>query len=84
MELNNIAGLLEKRRSALVEYCIGQVGKAAPTDDYSFLRTPADLFELLRMDPLDNYPVQSSWVGRSDQLRPAVHSCGVPQAGTGL
>ncbi|WP_178122665.1 neuraminidase-like domain-containing protein [Pseudomonas sp. ANT_J28] len=64
MALNNMAGLLEKRRSALVEYCIGQVGKGAnPT--FGFLRTPADLFELLRMDPLDSYPVQSSWVAEA-------------------
>lgn len=64
MALNNMAGLLEKRRSALVEYCIGQVGKGGnPT--FGFLRTPADLFELLRMDPLDSYPVQSSWVAEA-------------------
>ena len=64
MALNNMAGLLEKRRNALVEYCIGQVGKGdKPT--LGFLRTPADLFELLRMDPLDSYPVQSSWVAEA-------------------
>ncbi|MGE8188920.1 neuraminidase-like domain-containing protein [Pseudomonas sp. NPDC086278] len=64
MALNTMAGLLEKRRSALVEYCIGQVGKAA-NPKYGFVRTPADLFELLRMDPLDRYPVQSSWVAEA-------------------
>lgn len=64
MALNNMAGLLEKRRNALVEYCIGQVGKGNnPT--FGFLRTPTDLFELLRMDPLDSYPVQSSRVAEA-------------------
>ncbi|WLH34478.1 neuraminidase-like domain-containing protein [Pseudomonas sp. FP2196] len=61
MALNNIGGLLEKRRSALLDYCIGQVGNAK----YPFLKTPADLFELLRMDPLDTYQVQSSWVAEA-------------------
>ncbi|WP_277759028.1 neuraminidase-like domain-containing protein [Pseudomonas sp. A34-9] len=61
MALSHIGGLLEKRRSALLEYCIGQVGSAK----YSFLKTPADLFELLRMDPLDTYAVQSSWVAEA-------------------
>lgn len=65
MALNNMAGLLEKRRNALVEYCIGQVGKKGEKPPYAFLRTPADLFELLRMDPLDGYPVQSSWVAEA-------------------
>ena len=64
MALNTMAGLLEKRRSALVDYCIGQVGKGAD-QKFGFLRTPADLFELLRLDPLDNYPVQSSWVAEA-------------------
>ncbi|RON51201.1 insecticidal toxin complex protein TcaB2 [Pseudomonas frederiksbergensis] len=64
MAQNNIGGLLEKRRSALVEYCIGQVGKTG-TGKYTFVRTPGDLFELLRLDPLDSYPVQSSWVAEA-------------------
>ncbi|MEB0046399.1 MULTISPECIES: neuraminidase-like domain-containing protein [unclassified Pseudomonas] len=64
MAQHNIGGLLEKRRSALVEYCIGQVGKPAQ-DKFNFLRTPGDLFELLRLDPLDSYPVQSSWVAEA-------------------
>ena len=63
MTQNNLGGLLEKRRSALVEYCIGKFGTADA--DYAFLKTPGDLFELLRMDPLDNYPVQSSWVAEA-------------------
>jgi hypothetical protein len=64
MALNNIAGLLEKRRNALVELCIGKfAGGEKPK--YSFLKTPADLFELLRMDPLDNYLVQSSRVAEA-------------------
>jgi hypothetical protein len=64
MTLDTMAGLLEKRREALVEYCIGQVGKG-DVPKYDFLRTPADLFELLRMDPLDTYAVQSSWVAEA-------------------
>ncbi|WP_434561553.1 neuraminidase-like domain-containing protein [Pseudomonas sp. Z4-20] len=63
MALNNLAELLEKRRTALVEYCLGQVKESG--GKYNFLRTPADLFELLRMDPLDSYPVQSSWVAEA-------------------
>ncbi|POA34464.1 MULTISPECIES: neuraminidase-like domain-containing protein [unclassified Pseudomonas] len=67
MENSKIAGLLEQRRTALLEYCIGQVRKgSAPADDkFYFLRTPADLLELLRMDPLDSYSVQSSWVAQA-------------------
>lgn len=61
MTQSNLAELLEKRRAALVAYCIGQAAK----DKYPFMKTPADLFELLRMDPLDNYPVQSSWVAEA-------------------
>lgn len=61
MALSNIGGLLEKRRSALLEYCIGQ----AANEKYPFLRTPADLFELLRMDPLDTYQVKSSRVAEA-------------------
>nr|WP_225927291.1 neuraminidase-like domain-containing protein [Pseudomonas ekonensis] len=56
--------MLEKRRSALVEYCIGQAD-LADGSKYNFLRTPNDLFELLRMDPLDSYAVQSSWVAEA-------------------
>ncbi|MGF6398959.1 hypothetical protein ABH905_002625 [Pseudomonas frederiksbergensis] len=59
---NKMAGLLEKRRTAFVEYCIGQV---KPDSQYSFVKTPGDLFELLRMDPLDSYPVQNSWVAEA-------------------
>ncbi|ROM92500.1 neuraminidase-like domain-containing protein [Pseudomonas brassicacearum] len=66
MENNKIAGLLEQRRTALIEYCIGQVKKGLPPDDeFYFLRTPEDLLELLRMDPLDSYQVQSSWVAEA-------------------
>ncbi len=60
MESNNIGGLLEKRRMALIEYCIGHIEKADGGRKYPFLKTPADLSELLRMDPLDAYPVQNS------------------------
>ena len=58
MVLKNISGLLEKRRSALLEYCIGQ----ASSMGYSFVKTPADMLELLRIDPLDTYAVKSSKV----------------------
>ncbi|UVK87270.1 insecticidal toxin complex protein TcaB2 [Pseudomonas sp. B21-051] len=61
MTQRNLAPLLEKRRAALVEYCIGKAARR----NYSFVKTPQDLFELLRMDPLDNYPVQSSWVAEA-------------------
>ena len=66
MDRISIAGLLEQRRSALVDYSIGQVKKAAaPNDTYTFVRTPADLFELLRLDPLDSYAVQNSWAAEA-------------------
>ncbi|MHC8388059.1 Tc toxin subunit A-related protein [Pseudomonas sp. MDT2-39-1] len=64
MASNNIGQLLEKRRLALVEYCIGNV-KNPGEKPYAFVKTPEDLFELLRMDPLDSYPVQSSWVAEA-------------------
>lgn len=68
MENNKIAALLEQRRTALVEYCIGQVKKGLPPDvdsKFHFLKRPVDLLELLRMDPLDSYPVQSSLVSNA-------------------
>jgi hypothetical protein len=61
MALNDIGGLLEKRRTALLEYCIGQTSSI----HYEFVKTPADLFELLRMDPLDSFAVQSSKVAEA-------------------
>ena len=65
MTLNTMSDLLEKRRTALIEYSLGHVGKSGANPPYNFLRTPADLFELLRLDPLDSYPVQSSWVAEA-------------------
>lgn len=65
MAVNITGELLEKRRAALIEYSLGHVGKSGDNPKYRFLRTPADLFELLRMDPLDSYPVQSSWVAEA-------------------
>jgi hypothetical protein len=65
MATNTLGNLQEKRRNALVEYCLGQLKKEDGAPVYSFLRTPNDLFELLRMDPLDNQPVQSSWVAEA-------------------
>lgn len=61
MDLNTSGGLLEKRRSALLDYCIGKISR----QKYPFLRTPEDLFELLRMDPLDTYARQNSWVAEA-------------------
>ncbi|MCQ6257942.1 neuraminidase-like domain-containing protein [Pseudomonas sp. Q11] len=65
MTRNTMSDLLEKRRTALIEYSLGHVGKSGANPPYNFLRTPADLFELLRLDPLDSYPVQSSWVAEA-------------------
>ena len=65
MALNIMGELLEKHRTALIDYSLGHVGKSGANPKYNFLRTPADLFELLRMDPLDRYPVQSSWVAEA-------------------
>ncbi|KPN93653.1 neuraminidase-like domain-containing protein [Pseudomonas nunensis] len=64
MAQHNIGGLLEKRRLALVEFCIGQVGKTG-LGKFNFLRTPGDLFEFLRLDPLDSFTVQSSRVAEA-------------------
>ncbi|MET0776063.1 MAG: neuraminidase-like domain-containing protein [Pseudomonas mandelii] len=62
---SNITGhLLEKRRLALMNYAIGQVNKTG-NKPYVFVKTPEDLFELLRMDPMDRYPVQNSWVAEA-------------------
>ncbi|UHC82927.1 insecticidal toxin complex protein TcaB2 [Pseudomonas sp. NIBR-H-19] len=61
MALNDFGGLLEKRRDALLEYCIGQASRA----DYPFVQSPADLFELLRMDPLDSFAVKTSAVAEA-------------------
>lgn len=61
MDLNTAGGLLEKRRSALLDYCVGKINR----EKYWFLKTPEDLFELLRMDPLDTYARQSSWVAEA-------------------
>jgi len=63
MTPNTLGNLLEKRRDALVEFSIANVKTTQLK--YQFLRTPADLFELLRLDPLDNYPVRSSWVAEA-------------------
>ncbi|VVN40700.1 neuraminidase-like domain-containing protein [Pseudomonas fluorescens] len=61
MDLNTTGDLLEKRRSALLDYCIGKINR----QKYPFLKTPEDLFELLRIDPLDTYARQSSWVAEA-------------------
>ncbi|WP_460927242.1 Tc toxin subunit A-related protein [Pseudomonas sp. MC6] len=45
----------------MLDYCIGKVNR----QKYPFLKTPEDLFELLRMDPLDTYARQSSWVAEA-------------------
>jgi hypothetical protein len=61
MTSNNIGLLQEKRRTALLEYCIGQV----KAERYPPLRTPEDVFELLRIDPLDSARVQTSGVAEA-------------------
>ncbi|MBP5945795.1 MULTISPECIES: neuraminidase-like domain-containing protein [Pseudomonas] len=61
MALSDIGVLMEKRRYALLEYSIGQVNKPA----FDFVKSAADLFELLRTDPLDTFAVQNSWVAEA-------------------
>ncbi|MHC8383294.1 neuraminidase-like domain-containing protein [Pseudomonas sp. LB3P14] len=61
--IDNIGGLQEKRRRALVAYCIGQIPKSNPK--YRFMRTAQDLSEVLRLDTQDSYAVQSSWVAEA-------------------
>lgn len=61
MDLNTTGSLLEKRRLALLDYCVGKINR----EKYPFLKNPEDLFELLRMDPLDSYARQSSWVAEA-------------------
>lgn len=61
MTSNNIGLLQEKRRTALLEYCIGQV----KAERYPPLLTPEDVFELLRIDPLDSARVQTSGVAEA-------------------
>jgi hypothetical protein len=65
MDNNKLAELFEQRRDALVSFVIGQVRKNLPgdlDDRFNFVRTPSDLFELLRLDPLDRYQVQNTRV----------------------
>jgi len=62
--VENIGGLQEKRRMALLAYAIGQIRKDG-VQKYRFVRSPEDLLELLRLDPLDGYGVQSSWVAEA-------------------
>ncbi|MGL6246782.1 neuraminidase-like domain-containing protein [Pseudomonas sp.] len=64
MASNIVGRLQEKRRFALMEYAIGKV-KQIGEKTYSFVHTPDELSELLRMDPLDSYPVQNSWVAEA-------------------
>lgn len=60
---SDISGkLLEAYRAALTEYCIGKIGQKS---GFEFLKTAADVFELLRTDPLDTYAVQSSYVAEA-------------------
>ena len=61
MTSNNIGLLQEKRRTALLDYCIGQVR----AERYPPLLTPEDVFELLRIDPLDSARVQTSGVAEA-------------------
>lgn len=61
--IENIGGLQEKRRNALVAYCIGKIRTSNPK--YAFLRTPEDLFELMRLDTQDMPQVQNSRVAEA-------------------
>jgi hypothetical protein len=61
MTSNNIGLLQEKRRTALLDYCIGQV----KAKRYPSLRTAEDVFELLRIDPKDSAQVQTSGVAEA-------------------
>ncbi|EJN25746.1 hypothetical protein PMI36_01643 [Pseudomonas sp. GM79] len=68
MDNNKLAELFEQRRNALVSFAIGQVRKNLPgdaDDRFNFVRTPGDLFELLRLDPLDRYQVQNTRVAEA-------------------
>lgn len=65
MALDILAALLEKRRDALVEYCIAHIRKSGASGDYNFVRTPEDLSELLRMDPLVTSSVPNSPVAEA-------------------
>ncbi|WP_085697200.1 neuraminidase-like domain-containing protein [Pseudomonas sp. B26(2017)] len=62
--IGNIGGMQEKRRQALLAYAIGQIRKDN-VKKYPFVRTPEDLLELLRLDPLDSHLVQSAWVAEA-------------------
>lgn len=62
--IGNIGGLQEKRRQALLAYAIGQIRKDN-VKKYPFVRTPDDLLELLRLDPLDSHLVQSAKVAEA-------------------
>ncbi|MBP4001211.1 neuraminidase-like domain-containing protein [Pseudomonas koreensis] len=62
--IGNIGGLQEKRRQALLAYAIGQLRKDN-VKKYPFVRTPEDILELLRLDPLDSHLVQSSRVAEA-------------------
>jgi hypothetical protein len=61
--IENIGGLQEKRRNALVNYCLGTVRTSNPK--YAWLITPEDLSELLRLDTLDMPEVQNSRVAEA-------------------
>ncbi|WP_192562201.1 neuraminidase-like domain-containing protein [Pseudomonas gozinkensis] len=62
--IDNIGGLEEKHREALVAYAIGQI-RSGGVKKYQFVRTRQDLMELLRLDPEDSHEVQSSPVAEA-------------------
>lgn len=57
--INNIGGLQEKHRNALMAFVIGQI-RSDGVKKYQFVRTAQDLMELMRLDPNEGYEVQSS------------------------
>jgi len=59
----NVTGtLLEKHRSALVDFCIGALARESGHD---FLKTKADLSELFRTDVQNTQAVETSWVAEA-------------------
>lgn len=59
MSQSIINDLLEQRRTALVEYCLGFMGASA--GPFNIIKNVDHLNELLRLDSLDSHKVPSAW-----------------------
>jgi len=59
MSQSIINDLLEQRRTALVEYCLGYFGER--TDRFSIVKNTDHLNELLRLDSLDSHKVPTAF-----------------------